>query len=376
MSCVDNPLGCIAGPILSPVTSLGGRAAAAAAGHVAGAVAGSVVQDFADACAKGADWAVQHLLTAWLGSPDPDVASAGSPAVWLQQRLAWLVPVVMLGAVLIGAWRLALTRRAEPGRELAAALIRTVAVTAGAGFVLTALLGAGDAFTHWILRSSPVDLAPSMVLASGTGGLPSMLVILLGLVVIITQIVQYGLMMVRSAMIVLLAGVLPVSAAASNTATGRQWWSKSVAWLLAFVLYKPVAALIYATAFRMTSRDQSATTIVSGVFLMVLAIFALPALLRFTVPATTAMAAGNAGAVAATTVGTLATGAVVLAGGLGGTVGGFAARTAAATPAMPTGAGSAGGVPAARAALVLQGVNGIRGKGSAAGPDVVGGNET
>jgi hypothetical protein len=204
-----------------------------------------------------------------------------------------------------------------------------------------------------------------------------MLLILLGLLVILTQIIQFGLMMVRNAMIVLLAGVLPISAAASNTATGKQWWSKSVAWLLAFTLYKPVAALIYATAFRMVSKDQRPETVVSGVFLMVLAVFALPALLRFLVPATAAMASGNAGAAAGAVVGgALATGAVVLSGGMGAAAGGFARTGASAMPSGARAMGSGGGVPGARAGMVMQGVNGLRGKGSdGKSSGIVGGHE-
>jgi hypothetical protein len=152
-----------------------------------------------------------------------------------------------------------------------------------------------------------------------------------------------------------------------------------VAWLAAFTLYKPVAALIYATAFRMVGRDQAPTTVVSGVFLMVLAIFALPALLRFLVPATTAMASGNAGAMAGALVGgTLATGAALATGGMGAAA--FAGRSVPTSmAAMPTGARSTGGgaLPSARtASTVLQGVNGMRSKGSGSGSDVVGGHES
>jgi hypothetical protein len=384
MSCDPaSPVSCVGNVVTGPL-DLAGKALGSAGSAVGEKVAGSVVQDFADACAKGADWAVHTLLTAWLKSPDPNVTAANSPTVWLQQRLFWLVPVVMLGAVLVGAWRLALTRRGEPAKDLAAALVRTVAVSVAAGTVLTALLAFGDAFTRWILDQSQVDFAPSIALAASSGGFPSMLVILLGLIVILTQIVQYGLMMVRNAMIVLLAGVLPVAAASSNTVAGKQWWTKSVAWLVAFTLYKPVAAIIYAVSFRMTARDQDPTTVVSGVFLMVLAVFALPALLRFLVPATTAMASGNAGAVAGAVVGgTIATGAVVATGGMGAAA--YAGRAVPTSmAAMPTGArggggsgwGSGGGVPSARTTTtVLQGVNGMRGKGSGTGTGIVGGHD-
>jgi hypothetical protein len=378
MSCPNSIVGCVKDVVSAP-TALAGKAIGAAGGNFAASLAGSVVDDWANACAKAADWAVKNLMTAWLHSPDPDLTGASSPTVWLQQKLVWLTPVVMLSALLVGAYRLAITRRAEHGRDLAAALLRTVIVSVAAGVVLTCLLGVGDAFTTWILAASPVDFAPSMVFAASSGAFPSVVVIVLGLVVFVTQLLQYGLMLIRNAMIVLLAGVLPVTAAASNTATGKQAWAKATAWLTAFTLYKPVAALIYATAFRMTSRDQAPSTVVAGVLLMVLAIFALPALLRFLVPATTAMASGNAGAAAGAVVsGTLAAGAVALSGGLGAAAGGFARAGATAMPtgAKPMGSGAGGGVPGARAGMAMQGANSLRGKGSGGkSSSVVGGHE-
>jgi hypothetical protein len=223
MSCgtrLSDAVDCV-GTVANAPVDLAGKAL----GSVGGKVAGSFVEDFAKAVSEGADWAIKNLLTAWLRAPDPDVTGANSPTVWLQQRLLWLVPIVMLAAVLVGAFRLALTRRAEPGRDLAAALVRTVMVSVATGLVLTSLLGIGDAFTVWVLKQSDVDFGGTAVLVGARGGYPSMLVILLGLVVILTQLLQFGLMMVRNAMIVLLAGVLPITAACSNTVMGKQWWS-------------------------------------------------------------------------------------------------------------------------------------------------------
>ena len=52
-------------------------------------------------------------------------------------------------------------------------------------------------------------------------------------------------------MLILLLGVLPIAAAATNTEMGRGWFKQIIAWLLAFILYKPVAAIVYATAIRL-----------------------------------------------------------------------------------------------------------------------------
>jgi hypothetical protein len=338
------PLGCVADAVSVPT------------GAVAAKVAGSVVQDFADACARGADWAVHTLMTAWLAVPPPDVNSEKSPARWLNDRLGWLVAAVMLGSVCVAAGRLALTRRHDHTRDLAQALVRTVAVTAAAGMVIASLVSLSDAFASWILDQSKVDLSRSVVF-EGLASQP-MIVIVLGLTVILTQLLQFGLMLARNAMIILLAGTLPVAAAASGTATGRAWWSRSVAWLVAFILYKPAAALVYATAFRMVGADQSVTGQISGALLMILAVLALPALLKLTVPATAAMATGNSGATAAVMVGgAIATGATLATGGAA--AGGFlSSRGPTGNPMNPASRGSSGG--GANATTALRGVQHVR----------------
>ena len=67
---------------------------------------------------------------------------------------------------------------------------------------------------------------------------------------------------------------------------------QGLAWLLAFALYKPAAAIVYAVAFDLAGQP-GALALLDGVMMLVLAILALPALLRFVVPATSALAGGG-----------------------------------------------------------------------------------
>ena len=101
-------------------------------------------------------------------------------------------------------------------------------------------------------------------------------------------------MVVRAGMLVLLAGALPLSASFTNTEAGRMWFQRFVAWMAAFILYKPAAAIIYATAFRLMSSDvfdgDGLMSVLVGVALMVIALVALPALLRFFAPMTATLA--------------------------------------------------------------------------------------
>jgi hypothetical protein len=344
---------------------------------VAENVAGGVVDDFARACKSGADWVIGHWLTKWLDSPDPHLA-ANSPAAWLSGQLKWLVAAVLIGSVFIAGIRIALSGRYEPGRDLAAALVRTALVAAAGAGLVTAAVQTGDVFARWILSVSHADVPRTAALDAVA--LEPGLVILLGVIIMLTQLIQFVLMLARNAMIVLVVATLPLAAASSATPTGRARWSRAVAWLAAFVLYKPTAATIYALSFRMTARGQDDTTLLTGIALMTLAVFALPGLLKLTMPATTALASGNAGRIAASMVaGTLATGAVMAAGAAAAAGGG------ARMPAMrgPSGAtntsasGAAGGGAGSRSAAagtVANTTTGLRSK-SSGGPSGTGGGQ-
>ncbi len=300
---------------------------------------------------EGAEWAMKNLTTAWLKAPSPDVTSSTSVTGWIQAHLSYFVAATMVFSVLVASYRMATTGKFEHGRDLAESLTRVVLVTLLAGTLTTLGVQVGEAFSSWILDKANIDFSQTVMLAAAQN--PG-IIILLAIIVIIAQVIQLGLILIRNGMIVILAGVLPLAAAAGNTQMGRQWWQKSFAWLLAFVLYKPVAALIYAASFKMASKEQDLATQLSGIFMMLLAIFALPALMRFLVPATAAMSGGNAGAMAGAVAGAaLATGAVLATGGgaaaAGGASGGFGGASGAATTgpaatggAMPAGSQQAG----------------------------------
>jgi len=158
------------------------------------------------------------------------------------------------------------------------------------------------------------------------------------------SLVQIFLMVVRGGMLVLLAGVLPTTAAFTNTQAGREWFRKALGWMVAFVLYKPTAAVIYATAFRLASSNVFGSggllAVVTGLTLMLLALLALPALMRFVAPMVGATAGGGAG----TMLGLAAAGAAIAmpSGAIRQALGG--ARASGGTgPSAPTGAGGGGG---------------------------------
>ena len=166
--------------------------------------------------------------------------------------------------------------------------------SAGSGFAdhLANLLGLATASTSQAAGTPAgftVGLAGTVTTA--------FIAIVLGIIAFLATVIQIMLMLVRGGMLVLLVGTLPLVAAFSNTEMGLQWFRKASAWLIAFALYKPAAAVVYAVAFDLAGQ-QGALALLDGVMMLVLAILALPALLRFVVPATSALAgAGGAGAI-------------------------------------------------------------------------------
>ena len=127
-----------------------------------------------------------------------------------------------------------------------------------------------------------------------TDGLGLMLVIVIGILLVITSIVQLldgGPLRHADA-----AGRHPAADRRRDEHRGRDdWFKRAVSWLAGFILYKPVAALIYATAIKLIGRSRpkappegtpETLKVIMGVTMMIIAVVALPAILRFVSPRT------------------------------------------------------------------------------------------
>jgi type IV secretory pathway TrbL component len=237
----------------------------------------------------------------------------------------WYVLALAVLSVIIGGARMAWEQRAQPGKDLVRSLLTLLVVTGFGLAVIGLCVTAADEFSSWIIERSLRDqggtsfkdaVSAMLGLDTLTGdAISAIAVIVLGLIAFIACLLQVVAMVVRGAMLILLAGILPLAAAATNTEMGMSWFKKCVAWLVAFILYKPAAAIIYATAFRMigSNTDEESNglvTAVSGLGLMVMAIVALPALMRFVTPMVGAMAGGAAGGSVAALAAVPAMGAV------------------------------------------------------------------
>lgn len=216
-------------------------------------------------------------------------------------------------------------------------IIRLVIVFFVGTALIMVLVNASDNFSNYIMKQTIVDIhlgsienaSPQQHIANHPA-----LSISISIIAIISSIIQIAILFFRSAMVVLLTGVLPVAASAAILNSGSMMWRKITAWLLAFILYKPVAAICYSAAWTLkTSAESPIISAVEGVVLMVVSLFALPGLLKLLVPAMSSLPIGSSGGGGAAAGGAVATGAAIAATGGTSALASTAGRTAMATGA-------------------------------------------
>ncbi|MEU4196561.1 hypothetical protein AB0E69_31965 [Kribbella sp. NPDC026611] len=301
-------------------------------------------QPILDAIANAVGLIMSTIGTFWIYVPTIAVGDGnGHPANgtidWVWGHTSFIAVFIAAIGVVVGGMRMAWSQRGEEAREILKSLLTLATASVFAISVAQVLVEVGDKFSDCIVTTALAKGNQGWVCGLGAGGAEDFgkamitllgftvaaagplgvgLLITIGILCVIAGVIQIVLMVVRSAMLILLIGVLPIAAAATNTEMGKQWFKKIVAWLAAFILYKPVAAIVYATAIRLTTNNGDLSfdandignqimNMVTGVTMLVLALFALPALMRFIVPmvAATAGAAG-AGALAAKMLGGVA----------------------------------------------------------------------
>ncbi len=330
-----------AGAACDAVGAAAGNAAAGAAASVFDAAANKVAEGFADA--------TRMIVTFWTGVSVPGLSATSGPVAELRENTAWLTAFIAVLSVLVCAGRLALTRSSRPAGEAFKGLMILVLVSGAGVAAVNALVVFSDSYSTWILeRSTDGQLGERMaklaLISTTVPGLGPGLLLIVALLGILASIAQIGLMLVRVGVVTIFAGLLPLAAAGTGTQTGMEWFKRIVAWLLAFVLYKPVAATVYASAFLLVGDGQDATSVLSGFFMLILSIIALPAMLRLTTPMVGAAVAAGAGA-----GGGMAAAGMLLASGARMSSGAGAGRLSPSAgggqqPGLtPSGSGSPGG---------------------------------
>lgn len=257
-----------------------------------------------------------------------------SETVGFVQRVTFPFTATMLViSVVIAGIKTAWTQRGADVASLAGQMLRVLVVSAGAVIIVQLVMDGFDGFTRWVLSAATqcdeadpgygscfagkielmiIGTAANPAAVSLGNSLGALIVLILFLIASLTMLMQVAIMIVRNLVLGLMVGLLPLASSFTITEMGQQWFKKSVGWILAALLYKPVCALIIAWGVRMFSTwsDDLAMMIiqtVTGIAALVLTVVAAPTLMKLCVPMVGA-AAGSAGAGMAAVAAVISTG--------------------------------------------------------------------
>jgi hypothetical protein len=267
----------------------------------AASVAKGAFEQIAESAAGAAGQMIADSLTWWIRTPSVDPQT---PAVATAQSYTLpLIALVLMGSVLVQALRMTLSRKRDPMLNVGIGLVRYFVVATLGLVVLAGALKAADDFSVWVVGQSMTDFSTRMktVLTPAVITNPFSLLAMGGLGYLLGA-VQWVLGFVRQAGILVLAALLPLAASGSINESTKPWLSRMLPWLLTLVLYRPMAALIYMIGFTFLGTANDVTTVMTGLMVLVLAVIAMPAMMRFFSWAGVS-AGGGGGAVMAGAVG-------------------------------------------------------------------------
>lgn len=311
-----------------------GKAAENPAGYVAEKVLDGTFNQILKSFWEGTVGVYKQFVTGWLHA-GPIINPETSPA------FAWgtgIVNIFTALAVTIGIiWagiRIVWSQRGEDVRYVFASLARVVVVSGLGVSVFSLLLTASDQAAAAILDSTAWGQKDTMAVLGDPGravAAMGAMLFLPGGIMLLVVIVQWCIMIFVSIATPILLMYWPVAEGLTFAAGGRGF-SRVSKWLTAFILFKPTVAVLYGFAFEELKGGDGIGGIVTAICILVMAPFALPALLKIVNPAAAGTGADGAGAALAGMAG-VAVGAVGVAAG---------AATGGATVAATGAAGAAG----------------------------------
>ncbi|MFI6580980.1 hypothetical protein [Embleya sp. NPDC050493] len=235
-----------------------------------------------------------------------------------------------LACVIFAGFKLAYTRDASSVKDVIKGTITLVLVTGSAIFLVNVAVRACQGFTDWIVVRG---LSPETNGAANTDralqeaadrfaqsleGFDSIVLFLLAaLIIISSNMVQYFYMTARLFFVIVLTGTLPLTAAATSTAAGRNLFQRHISYLIAFIFVKPASMIIFVAGARLWAppgyQGLDYSDQFRGLFVLALVTLVGPATVRvvfaMTGPAAGSNAANIGAAGAVLTVGARSVGA-------------------------------------------------------------------
>lgn len=320
---------------------------------------GDPIGDFVRSLIEGNAQTLQTAMTFWMDYSTTQTVDIDANVQGVKNIVLSVSGVALVASFLIGGWKIASSRRMglqdgveETGEVVGKYIIFSTAVP----LLVPGAMVASDMLADAIMETFGVTDPETFVELTRLSESMAGPIIILGLAVvsIIGAVIQLLAMVTRVLILPIVTGLMPLAAASSFSQTGRSFLGHTVAFMIAAIAYKPIAALLYAVALWNVTRpaaDDDLMAAVINVLMIALVGFCAPALVKAVAPLT----AGAGGGGAAPLLGGAASGAAMTMGVAGGVLGALGSR------------GGGGGGAASSAASAAAPAVGGSGPGSASG---------
>lgn len=245
------------------------------------AAASSAIEALAKAIADSCAWMIKASFTWWIDTDSPGV---NSNIVDQLHAVLWpvTISVAVAGMILVGI-KMVASGRPDPLVSMGEALFKLAFFTTCGTATVNLMMEGSAAFSKWVLdQPTGAAFGTRMTNVFALAGMGNMFggMILLGVVGFLAGVVQWVLGLLREGSVLILTGCLPLAAAGQLTGFGRVWLPKVFGWTLALIFWQPCASLVYYAAFKLIGEGNGLTEILIGLSMMLLAIAALPVLIK------------------------------------------------------------------------------------------------
>lgn len=316
----------VVGPVTDAASGAVSETAAGAVASAAGDAFGKIVQSAQEALAQAFEWSI----TFWLKLPT-NLFGSTELAERVTSHLNSVLWYALTASLMVAAVRLTQARMQGDGsEELFMLHLRVVIANSSLAAFIAAAARAGDAFSDWILTESAGPDGPeavkNLLAVDAFNELAGFFVLLVAIIGILGAAMQMIFVVMREVVLLFAVAGLPIAAAASGMAAGTSSWDRLLKWTIAFLLFKPIGALLYAIAFWAGNDAQDPMQVFLSLIALVMVAGVLPMLIKLVAPAATAVGAGMSGMAAAGMVGGMAVkaGAAAATGGASAAAGGAA----------------------------------------------------
>ena len=334
-----------------------GGAVSTAAGNAASAFWGDPIGDFVKSLLEGNAQSLSLIMTMWIKESPFSGADFASSVEGVFNLTLWAQALLLVVSLLVAGTRMAVARNRGLGdgfEDVGQVVFNFILAGAALPAVILSLHMATDAVSaQWLedgLGGDPAASIDAVALIDEDTGLGPAAVLILVVFALLGALAQMVALVVREGLLVVVVGLLPLAAASFSLSTGKQAFRSMIGFVVAALLFKPVATLLYLAAFWLSSGSESPSVMeaVSSMLLLAAAGLVLPALMRVVAPAVaTSVAGGSAAGIGAAAAG--ATGAVA---GAAGAAAGSAQQSLSGAGGSSSSSGS-GGEGAANGAAYL-----------------------